>query len=849
MSTANRTKLDVSSARFSQLSTHSSLPSEMRHEEACGAIQVDKRVNQETFQQLLQIILTHPVLSHLRSDDQHALIENLLYYEIGANEHLYEAGSPSNNIYFLSSGTVVLQSKTAQVLITTPGMIFGEQAIYGGMRLESACTLDATTFWMLGSDILQVTLSRLRKQMLPQAKSVLQSCGLDFYLSPAELNQMAQELLPCRYQHGEKVVTQGHRGELLYFVASGSATVLKDDRLLHVLNPGEYFGEQALIYDGMRLASVEPLEEMQCFAIDRLALMRCMGNYYDELLYRNCITVALEQSETLSTLPDSARTRLISAMKLQVYTGPLVTAGTSKGEKLWLILRGHLQTQAGETIQTAVLGAEDVLSEESTGCYEQDLVPDSPEVLVAEIGRTEFYECLGRSVTSLDPCHVPLFADLPEDVKSQLKLDAEVCIFAAGETIISEEASLTHVFVIKDGSVRITRNGRYLRTFSRYDSIGEYHLFLRKECWVTAVAERDLECWRFPIQKVAPIISETTRFALTRSSQSETLELSDLLCVETLDSGQFGCVCYSLSSKPEEYAVKCISRTRIESGKLQHDLLNERDVLLRINHPMCVKLHRTLQDTDNIYFVMEYVDGALLHDVLYGLGQCTDIMAKFYLGCLVLIFEHLQQRNIVYRDLKPENLMVDSKGFLKLIDFGSAKVVTGRTRTVIGTPQFMAPEMILGKAYTRAVDMWGLGVVLYDLLCGGVPWGEGQEDVFIVFQQVLSAPLKFPDFVPQDSPARHLISQLLTRDPVSRATLDDLKHHEFMMGVDFDSLRPGQCNPPFLPKPVNRSKDIKAARVNPKSWSDELAKANLDEELDLPVSRPGACPEDWDREF
>lgn len=843
-------KLEASAYRFAQLSTHSSLPSDLRPEEASGAVQVDKRVNQETRQLLLEALLAHPVLTHLRSDDKHALIDALKYYEIGPNEFLYEAGSPSRHLYFLDTGTVVLLAKTSKRLLALPGLIFGDQAISGVTHFESASTLDPTTFWMLNFEVLQSTLTRLRLQVLQQAKSALLACGLDYYLSPSELNQMAVELLPSKYLHGEKVMVQGETGEQLFFLAKGSASVLKEEGLVHVLTAGEWFGEQALLYGGLRTASVEALEDLQCFAIEKAALARSLGTCYDQVLYRNCIAIALKECAALRDLSDKARQRLLASMRIKKQSQVVIPAGAPRGEKLWVVLRGSVKTQRGETwTYPSVLGAEDLLCDKPLDCFQCQLLCQTEDVLTAEIGRKEFFECIGHSSTSLNPDFVTIFADLSSEDKARIKNEAELRLFSAGEVLVTESTCSTHLFVIKNGSVRVSRSGKYLRTLSRYEVVGERHLLLGSESWVTAVVERETECWSFDATCLSTMISQLTRFALLTEFQSETVKLTDLTCVEALDNGQFGCVCYALSPKPCEYAVKCISRRRIEGGKLQHDLLNEREVLLRVTHPMCVKLHCTAQDEDNLYFVLEYVEGALLHDVLYGLGQCTDMMAKFYLGCLVLIFEHLQERSIVYRDLKPENLMVDSKGFLKLIDFGSAKVVTGRTRTVIGTPQFMAPEIVLGKAYSHAADLWSLGVLLYDMLCGGVPWGEGQEDVFLVFQQVVSAPLTFPDFIPANSPARSLITQLLSRDPAARASLYDVKHHEFMAGVTYESLRPGLCSPPYLPKPVNRNQAVRAARLHPKTWSQELAKANLDEEPDLPVSRPGVYSENWDQDF
>ena len=111
------------------------------------------------------------------------------------------------------------------------------------------------------------------------------------------------------------------------------------------------------------------------------------------------------------------------------------------------------------------------------------------------------------------------------------------------------------------------------------------------------------------------------------------------------------------------------------------------------------------------------------------------------------MFEYLHARDIIYRDLKPENVMIDEQGYPRLIDFGTAKILEGRTYTIVGTPHYMAPEIITGKGYDYNADYWSLGVVLFEFMCGGVPFGEEEEDPYNIYEAILSAPLRYPNYV------------------------------------------------------------------------------------------------------
>lgn len=144
---------------------------------------------------------------------------------------------------------------------------------------------------------------------------------------------------------------------------------------------------------------------------------------------------------------------------------------------------------------------------------------------------------------------------------------------------------------------------------------------------------------------------------------------------------------------------------------------------------------RSFKDQTYIYFLEEYIKGMELFDVIRDIGLLNTYDSQFYIGSLILCMEYLHLNNIIYRDIKPENIMIDEKGFMKLIDLGTAKHLknkNGRTYTIIGTPHYMAPEILTGKGYTYSVDLWSIGICLYEFMCGNVPYAEDAEDPYIL---------------------------------------------------------------------------------------------------------------------
>ena len=160
----------------------------------------------------------------------------------------------------------------------------------------------------------------------------------------------------------------------------------------------------------------------------------------------------------------------------------------------------------------------------------------------------------------------------------------------------------------------------------------------------------------------------------------------------------------STASSGDVYALKCQSKKAICDNCLQDHILNERKILLQLNHPFILSFHGAFKDDKFIYFVLELLQGGELFTHLRTKGQLEEQEAKFYGAQVLLAFGHIHSKQIAYRDLKPENLVLDSDGYIKIVDFGLAKVVDGKTWTLCGTPDYLAPEIILNEGHDKAVD-------------------------------------------------------------------------------------------------------------------------------------------------
>lgn len=219
-----------------------------------------------------------------------------------------------------------------------------------------------------------------------------------------------------------------------------------------------------------------------------------------------------------------------------------------------------------------------------------------------------------------------------------------------------------------------------------------------------------------------------------------------------------------------------------------------------VSHPFIVGLHYAFQTKSKLYFVLDYCPGGELFFHLSRMGRFDEVMTRFYGAELVVALEHLHSLGVVYRDLKPENILLDEMGHIKLADFGLAKdhvteIDSGAT-SLCGTPEYLAPEVLARKGHGTAVDWWGLGMVLYEMLTGLPPWyTRNRQELFACIQE---APLEIPGYLSAE--AASLISLLLHREPEKRLGsrgAAEVKSHRFFDGVEWDGLL--WAEPPFKP--------------------------------------------------
>ena len=440
-----------------------------------------------------------------------------------------------------------------------------------------------------------------------------------------------------------------------------------------------------------------------------------------------------------------------------------------------------------------------------------------------------FNEVLIKSEVIDSLASISFFKNLPPNKLASISTMIRLQKFKSGQKIVVEGNKTNKFFIIRVGEVDAFSEGKCVKILNPKDYFGERSLLIDDISSFTYISKSYSELYYLNKDDFLKVVEKNMKkFLLDRLKlQDNEVELEDLYYIKELGVGNYGHVSLVYCKKNSLfYAIKAIDKKQILFDNIENNLELEKNILSNLDHPLIVKLIKFLKDKKNIYLLMEYLPGLELFDVIRDIGLLSKNEAIFYGASMLLSINYLHERKLIYRDLKPENIIVIENGYIKLIDFGTAKKIEDRTSTIIGTPHYMAPEVILGEGYSFQIDFWSIAICIYEFICGEVPFGETADDPMKVYISIIKDKLSFPQFV-IDHEFKLLIKQMLEKNPMKRlAKYEVIIKHLWFNGFNWDELSSLNMNPPYFPKidslPKITEADIEKCDIEAKKNKNEI---------------------------
>ena len=726
---------------------------------------------------------------------------------------------------------------------------FGEQALMSKLsREETIKTVTNVKLFALDGDIFRQIRSSFNESSLKEKYSFLNTISTFRCLDNVSKYNVANRLKIKEFNTNEVIIRYNEIGETLYIIKDGLVSCRIGSNEIRKMASKEFFGQNAVLIDMKRACDVIALKKTICYELSRNDLKEALGvDYVNVILFayfQNCIMnnnffkdvfidfKQLELFETFNINHYGFKEKLVNPLNIDqssrriviIIDGGLFRETESKQLEVYArkgeIIGEELLKEASYELSSDIIAYPDCISLEaniSNVCKILNLnimTVIAPQIdTVINITRSETLTIYDK-ISSLKKVH--LFKHLSDNTLTTISKAMIQKKYNYEEIIVKEGDIGNSLFIIANGRVRIIQNDTMIRDLDSGNCFGEIAMLkegVKRTATVIAI-ENNVICYEISKTDLDKyIVNEDIKIYMQKKMalRDTSIKLNDLYYIKFLGKGKFGNV-NLVHNKTNLYAIKQVSRKAVLNEKvLAQYFTTERKIMLSLDHPFIVKLVKTLKNDLYCFYLMEYIKGKNFRAYL---SRATTPKlnipnTRFYVGSILIMIEYLHRKYIAHRDIKPSNIMIDANGYLKLIDFGTAKLLYDYTNTTIGTPHYMAPEVLKGKCYSLSCDFWSIGICMYEIFYGCCPFGKGAKDVMEIYQEIIYKDLYFPVHEKEYEHVNNLLSELLMKKVNKRTCkVRLLKKTKFFEGFNWDSLIEFQMKPPFIPKITKTDKEL-----------------------------------------
>eukprot|EP00587_Corethron_hystrix_P003341 CAMPEP_0113319764 /NCGR_PEP_ID=MMETSP0010_2-20120614/13835_1 /TAXON_ID=216773 ORGANISM="Corethron hystrix, Strain 308" /NCGR_SAMPLE_ID=MMETSP0010_2 /ASSEMBLY_ACC=CAM_ASM_000155 /LENGTH=666 /DNA_ID=CAMNT_0000177397 /DNA_START=347 /DNA_END=2347 /DNA_ORIENTATION=- /assembly_acc=CAM_ASM_000155 len=616
------------------------------------------------------------------------------------------------------------------------------------------------------------------------------------------------------------IINQGDIGDYFYVVEDGEINFVIDGKVVGQCTRGGSFGELALLYDCPRNASCVAITDCKLWRVDQTTFRYILAN--NTATDQRGVIDVLKKVPFLSGLDPANMNKITDALTSVTFQdGERIITKGDVGEVFYIIREGTVEVsdiglgdsqyvdqilKAGDSFGERALMTGDVRAANITAKGEVSCLCLSRDVFEKVLGPLQ--DLLDKAMTKSILMGMPIFANshFESFEMDQLTELVEDRPFAKG-TVVEENHQA--IYIIRSGKASVSNPNGLINTLKDGDHFGGTALVEPQDVskqTITVIEDATLGILTSAaIKSVIIDLSRLDTFLPAESSKlDQSILLKDLVKIRILGVGSFGKVWLVSHGKTEKpYALKMLSKHEIIDNKQVDGVIREKNILASVKHPLIVNLVSSFQDDTSLYMLQEILQGGELFSVVHSdRGDGVPFKdAVFYAACVLESLSHLHKRRICYRDLKPENVLIDGDGYCVLVDLGFAKVVEEKTYTLCGTPEYLAPEIILSKGHDKGVDYWAFGVLIFELLVGRTPFLRANQ--MAMFQSIVKVKYTFPPSVLND--VTKDIVELLIKKRVSNrlgclANADsDVREHAFFQGIENEELLSKKIKAPWVP--------------------------------------------------
>ena len=747
---------------------------------------------------------------------------------------VYDLNDEGNFFYIIRKGKVALNVQESNNNILTQWHTFGEISLFTEKKREEVIiTKEACELYIIDGESFRDIQKRNNEMILKERYNFLNNIFLFECLDKISKYNVAQKMQKKEFSSNCKIITAGENGDKLYIIKEGIVSCRIGPKEIRRLSNNEYFGQNSILIDVKRSADIITLQKTICYELSKYDLKEALTKDYIDVILFCFFKNAVEKNNNLKNIIiESHLHGVFNCFSIQQYTRKehLYDPRNKKSikaqnKKLVLIIEGslfkekNLLADRGKFIGEELFNdinkgiSEDIYANPDAITFEADIFDIAKIMKIDLIKDQEKPLNILRAINKLKKIY--LFRNLSDKTLESIALGMKKQKFKPNEYIIEENTEGDLFYLIIKGRVRITVKGNFIRDLDSGDCLGENALLTENILrTASAMALEKVLCYVLSKSEFQVILSDnnTREYLMKKLALQDTeISLSSLNYIKFLGKGKFGTVSLVHNNK-NIYAIKAISRKSVEREKiLAKYFVNERKIMLSLDHPFVVKLVKSMKNQNFCFLLIEFINGTNLDQYLSNRDHKQNLYeTQFYVGSILLMLDYLQKKFIAHRDIKPSNIMIDYNGYLKMIDFGTAKILTDYTSTIIGTPHYIAPEILQGRGYSLSCDFWSLGICMYEIFYGKYPFGNYANEVIEIYKDILKSNFTFPTENSRVENVNNFIKCLLNKKVNERiCNVSALKKKAFFEGFEFDKLNDFRLKAPYKPNKQNFDKYLK----------------------------------------
>ena len=793
------------------------------------------------------IFLYHYLFHKSQKEQLYFIIKEIREFQIEQNSTIFNEGDEGSCMFIIKTGKVKLTSKNSKkTIILGPGRIFGELAL---MQEETERTYNAVA----ETDLCFYSFDKVIFSEIKQY--YIQNNPFEFALfnNVDKKYKSSLELLTTSISFKQNQVITDLNG--LFWIRSGKITLCDlSGNEKDMYETGEYLGitkysndeddnsletETKIIEMEQEVSELKIIakENVQCTVIPSFAFIEVFGVDFKNKLYTPFFKETIIESKYLKELfIDNPVKEIAKLFSLKEYrkNDCLYKANNTKENsinKIMIIVDG-LASMKENNIKLNY-GSGEILGEEIFYDGElKNILVESNHLIVLECSWIKFKEkmkllnsSLEETINDLNSIYFFQGLNLYKLISIANNITIQNCV--EGEKIIKKKDKVEYVYFIKEGTVNFLEDGEVFKEYHKGNSFGEIFLLNGKPAKgeIVVISEK-CTLYKLSKQYFFDLLSDIKLNLKTKRKLClEDMEIfpSNLYYLATINKGPTNNI-YLVHNKTYLYVLKAIYiqnyyQSNTFECKIIPNGLNEKCASKILDNPFLIHYTKTLKNSNWCFFIEEYINGITLSEYL---DICKTfhsmLFCRFQSACFMLMLEALKNVGLVHRNIKPENIILDKKGYPILIGFSFCKrIKSGKTTTLIGTPHFMAPEILKGKGYSFSCDYWSVGICIYYLYYGEFPFGQDSDNPNNIYKEIINKEIEFKKNKNNDDfELKELINQLLNKDENLRfCSFNKIKELNFYKNMDFDKLSKREIKAPNVPAVVkiNYSKEMTNLRM------------------------------------